>query len=272
VIALQVATGFKIDDHLDAGVGVIALAALKGAIHVSTDAAGRFTTTSEQRLVSRLAPIAGVRWRARDDLDVAAVLRWTSRSDYDIDITTDIGDVVPITLPPMRIAGNAQYDPLTVAAEAAWRPRPDLLLSGQLQWQRWSAFPLPTENPVTGSPPQEPPDFHDTVIPRVSAEATRTQGATDLALRGGTAFLMTPAPEASGRQSFLDNHRVLVTAGGGVSWPRSKVPVFVDVWVQLHQLLPRRHQKDMSVVDPPFQALDTGGRIFAGGMTVGMAL
>jgi hypothetical protein len=200
------------------------------------------------------------------------VLRWESRSDYDIRVTTDIGEVVPIQLPPMQIAGNAQYDPLTVAAEAAWRARPDLLISGQLQWQHWSAFPLPTLNPTTGSAPQEPPDFHDTIIPRASAELTIPRGEATLALRTGAAFVMSPAPEASGTQSFLDNHRLIASGGFGLAWS----PVHVDAWVQLHQLVSRTHAKDGGVFTPedapPTDVIDGGGRVVVGGLTVGLDL
>lgn len=263
VLALQVAVGVKLKPHLDAGLGVIALAILRGNIAVSTDAAGRFTTDSEERLLTRFAPVAGVTWHKSDTLDLGAVVRWTSRSDYDIDVTTDVGDVVPITLPPIKIAGNAQFDPLTGAIEAAWRQRPDLLLSAQLQWQHWSSFPLPTENPVTGTPAQEPPNFHDTVNPRVSAEWTR--GAWRV--RGGLAFLMSPAPAATGQQSLLDNHRVVGAAGVGLALPKATVPLFVDAFVQFHELIPRHAVKEMDL-----QVLDTKGHIVVGGISVGVAL
>ena len=276
VIALQLAAGVKVKERLDVGVGVIALAVLRGGIHVSTDSAGRFTTTSEQQLLLRFAPVAGVRWKHSDRLDLGAVLRWVSRSDYDIAVTTDIGDVVPIQLPPIRIAGNAQYDPLTVAVEAAWRVRPDLLWSGQLQWQHWSAFPLPTLNPVSGTPPQEPPGFHDTVVPRASLEWTRDAGALRLAARTGASFHLSPAKEASGRQSFLDNHRVVGTVGVGLALPRSSVPLYLDAWFQHHYLIPRRHEKDAGAFDPgdeiPFDVLESRGEVLVGGLCLGLAL
>jgi len=276
VIALQFAVGAKLTSKLDLGVGVITLAELEGAIHVSTDSAGRFTTTSEQQLVTRFAPVLGARYRVRDGLDLGAVLRWESRSDYNIQVTTDIGEVVPIQLPPIQIAGNAQYDPLTIAAEAAWRPRPDLLLSGQLQWQHWSRFPLPTLNPTAGSAPQEEPDFHDTVTPRASAELTVPRGALELALRTGAAFVMSPAPEATGAQAFLDNHRLLASAGLGVAFPGSSVPLHLDAWVQLHQLIARKHTKAGGVFEPaggpPTDVVEGGGRIVVGGLTVGLDL
>jgi long-chain fatty acid transport protein len=276
VIALQFAAGLRLRDDVDLGLGVIALAILRGGIHVETDAAGRFATTSEQRLLTRFAPVAGARWRLREDLDLGAVLRWVSRSDYDIAVTTDIGRVVPIRLPPIDIAGNAQYDPLTLAVEAAWRWRPGLTAIGQLQWQHWSAFPLPTKNPVSGSPPQEPPGFHDTVVPRAALEWIGEAGAWRLAGRLGAAFAMSPAREARGRQSFLDNHRVIGAGGLGLSWPRSAVPLSIDLWAQHHQLIPRRHTKDPDAFGPddelPFDVLDTSGRITVGGLTVGLTL
>ncbi len=276
VIAIQFATGVKLTDTVDVGVGVIALAVLQGRIHVATDAAGRFATTSEQQLMTRFAPVLGARWRLRDGLDLGAVLRWVSRSNYDIEVTSDIADVVPIELPTMRIAGTAQYDPATIAVEAAWRARPGLLISGQLQWQHWSGYPLPTLNATTGTPPQAPPDFHDTVVPRVAIEQAHVLGGAILTARGGLAFAMSPAPEASGTQSLLDNHRVIGSAGVGLDLPRARVPLHVDAWVQVHQLVPRRHTKDASAFEPddalPFEVLDTAGRVIAGGLSVGIDL
>ena len=276
VVGLMVAVGVRVNRRWSAGLGINALAVLRGGIAVTTDGSGRFTTQSEQRLLTRFAPIAGVRWRWRDDVDVGLVARAPSRSDYDIRVTNDLGDVLPLTLPAIRIAGNAQYDPWTVAAEAAWHANDALTVSGQLAWQRWSGFPLPTENPVAASAPQAPPDFHDTVVPRLAVEHVARAAGGELALRAGYAFLWSPAPEQRGRQSLLDNHRHLLAAGVGLAWPARALPLHVDAWVQWHQLQPRRHEKDGAVFapddPPPFEVIDTGGRIVVGGLTVGIDL
>jgi long-chain fatty acid transport protein len=277
VIAINVGLGVRVNERWSAGAGVIALAALKGTILVQTDAAGRFTTFSEEKLVTQLAPVFGVR---RHDpgstLWLGGTLRFPSRSDYDIDVVTDLGNVVPIALPPIRIAGNAQYDPLTVAAEAGWQWQPDVLLSGQLAYQRWSAFPLPTENPVSGTPPQGPTGFHDIVVPRVSIEHTRTHGRARVALRAGYAFLWSPAPEQTGRQSLLDNNRHLVSLGVGAAWPEAKVPLHVDAWVQGQYLMFRANRKDPGLFLPgeaiPFDEASTRGHILAAGVTIGVDL
>jgi len=276
VVALQLAFGVKLDARWSVGVGINALAVLRGGIAVGTDGAGRFTTQSEQRLVTRFSPLVGARWRWRDDVDLGLVARAPSRSDYDIQVTSDLSDVIPLELPPIRIAGAAQYDPMGAAVEAAWRVRPSLTLIGQLNWQHWSGFPLPTENPVSGTPAQESPGFHDIVVPRLALTHHAAALGGEVIARGGYAFLWSPAPEMTGRQSLLDNHRHLIAAGLGLGWPGTTVPLHVDAWVQLHVLQPRRHHKDparfLPDETPPFDVLDTGGHMVVGGLTVGVDL
>jgi long-chain fatty acid transport protein len=276
VIAIQVGLGVRLNPRWSVGAGVIALAALTGTINVTTDPAGRFTTFAEEKLVTQLAPVVGTRYRASDRLLIGATLRMPSRSDYDIQVVTDLGTVVPIQLPPIRIAGNAQYDPLTIAAEAGWQWKPDVLLSGQLAYQRWSAFPLPTENPVAGDPAQGPTGFHDIVVPRVSIEHTRAAGGGVLALRAGYAFLWSPAPAQTGRQSLLDNDRHLASIGAGLTWPHAKVPLHIDVWAQAQYLVFRANRKDPGLFMPgeqiPFDEASTRGHILATGLTIGVDL
>jgi len=274
VIAIQVAVGARVAPAWSVGAGVITLAELDGHIDVTTDAAGRFTTFSEQRLVTHFAPVVGARWR-RARVAAALTLRAPARSDYDIEVNADLGDSIPVALPPVRIAGTAQYDPLTVAAEATYRAAPDLSVTGQLAYQRWSAYPLPTQNPVRATPPQELPGFHDTAVPRLAAEWTRDAGPLRVAARTGYAFLWSPAPEMRGRQSLLDNDRHLFALGAGVA-TTGAAAITVDVWLQCHLLAPRRHVKDAGRFGPddppPFDVIDTGGRILVGGLTVGVDL
>jgi long-chain fatty acid transport protein len=276
VIGLQFAVGVRVKPRLAVGLGVNSLAVLRGGIDVTTDGSGRFTTQSEQQLLTRFAPILGARWEKSDRLAVGVVARGPSRSDYDIQVTNDLSEVLPVTLPEIRIAGAAQYDPLTIAAEAAWRYTPATTLTGHLAWAHWSGFPLPTQNPVTGTPPQEAPSFHDTAIPRLAVEHTRAALGGTFTARGGYAFLWSPAPEQTGRQSLLDNHRHLVAGGLGLDWPDRLVPLHLDAWVQLHVLQPRSHTKDVGRFlpeeTPPFDVMKTGGRIVVGGLTVGVDL
>lgn len=274
VVGLQVAAGLSLGARWRVGLGVLALAELRGTIDVTTDAAGRFTTFSQQQLLTRLAPIAGLSHILSERVRLGLVIRGTSQSGYDIQVTNDLDSALPVTIPALDIAGIAQYDPLTVAVESALRVRPSLLLAAQVAYQRWSAFPLPTRNPVEGTPPQQPPDFHDTAVPRLAVEWTPPAGRTRLALRAGYALLLSPAPEMTGQQSLLDNHRHLLSAGVGLS--RAGLPLHLALWAQLHALMPRQHTKDPARFEPdaplPFDSIHTGGRILAAGLTLGLDL
>ncbi len=272
VVAIQVGLGVRISPRWTVGASVVSLAALRGGIHVAADATGRFTAVSEQRIVTQFAPIVGARWD-RGELDLGLVVRAPSRSDYDVRITNDLADVIGLGLPELRIAGAAQYDPLTVAVEAAWRRGP-LLLAGQLAWQRWSAYPLPSQNPTPATPPQQAPDFHDTAVPRLGVEHHATLAGTTLTTRAGYAFLWSPAGEQRGQQSLLDNHRHL--AGLGLGLARAGWPVRLDLFVQAHFLVDRQHEKDPALqpvgAAPAFDRIRTDGRIWVGGLAMGLEL
>ncbi len=276
VVGIQAAVGVVATDWLRVGFGVQALATLDGTIHVSTDAAGRFTTKSEQELITRFAPLIGARLRGPTrHTQLGLVLRGEAKTAYQIIVTNDLIKSLPLTVPTLTIGGTSQFDPLTVAAELAWEATGDVRVEGQLAWQNWSAYPLPTINPVMNDPPQDPPNFHDTVVPRLGVQwmllRDREKG---VALRGGYAFVPTPAPEATGRQSMLDNSRHVLSAGLGVQLPGTVAPLHLDVWMQLHLLVPRRNTKDLSNYGPddvlPFYTIETGGHIVVGGATLGV--
>jgi hypothetical protein len=271
VVGLLVGVGVKVTPRLAVGLSVNALAVLRGTIDVTIDGAGRFTTQSEQRLLTRFAPILGARYRLRDDLDLGLAVRAPSRSDYDITVTSDLGDALPLTLPEIAIAGTAQYDPLTVAAEAAWRVLPSLTLTGHLAWHRWSAFPRPTRNPVEGNPPQPDLGFRDIVVPRAAVEYRRPALGGEVTTRAGYAFHLSPAPEQRGRELLLDNHRHQLGLGLGVAWPGRALPLHVDGWVQVHHLVHRRHDRDPAVPGDQ-RSFATAGDLVVGGVTVGVDL
>jgi hypothetical protein len=267
-VGLQVGLGIRLDDAWSVGASMLALAALNGHIDVGADAAGRFTSTSEQQLLADYAPILGARWRASDALTTGLTVRFASQSSYDILVTNDLAEAIPVTLPELRFAGVAQYDPFTVALEGAFSRRA-WLFSGQVAYERWSAFPRPTENPVASSDEPTPaPDFHDVVVPRLGATWRGQAGGLDLALRGGYFFAWSPAPEMKGAVALLDNHRHVLSLGLGLADPTSEgFPFHLDVWFQLHVLQPRTHDRP-----EPEPDLETGGVITVGGLTLGVDL
>src|SRR5262249_28059478 len=155
----------RVHRRVDVGVGVLALAALVGNISIA-DHAGRITTVAEEQLTTSLSPIVGVRVRTLRWLKLGAVFRGESKSTYDIAITNTLGSRLPLTLPTMRIAGVAQYDPMQIAVEGAFAPLHWLTIDAGVTWKHWAGYGLPTENATLGTPPQPPPDFADTAVPR----------------------------------------------------------------------------------------------------------
>lgn len=277
IVGLQLGLGYAIDDRWSVGVGMLALATLVGDIEVRVDGAGRFITRSEQSLKSDYAPVLGVRYAdPSKDWRTGLTLRGASEAGFDIEITNTLGMSLPLSLPEFQILGAPQYDPASAAAEVAYRVLPELDLALQLDYKRWSAFPLPTQNPIASSDKYPSADFHDTVVPRLSAEWQRGFGATEVSARLGYAFFYSPAPEMKGTQSLLDNHRHLGAAGLGFAWPTSDYPFEFDLWMQWHQLMSRSHTKDPALAaDPrtlPFDTVRGTGRIVVGGFTLGVRL
>ena len=275
VIAVQLALGLKLDERFSIGAGVIVLAALQGGIDVTTDANANFSADSEQRLIASYSPLLGAKWKVSSRLTYGLTVRAPVRSDYDIVVTSDLGDAIPLELPLIRIAGTSQYDPLTIAAEVAWRPSHELQLTGQLAYQRWSAFPLPTKNPVAGTPTQQPADFKDRPVPRIAAEWTTNVGPTTIAARAGYAFLWSPAPDMPGQQSLLDNNRHVMSIGLGAALA-GKLPVRLDVFAQWHRLQHRTYIKDPDQQQPGdtalFDKLSTSGNVLVAGAALGLDL
>jgi long-chain fatty acid transport protein len=233
VVSVLVAAGVRVHERVDIGVGVLALAALVGTISIA-DLGGRITTVAEEQLTTSLSPIVGVRVRTLRWLTLGAVFRGESKSTYDIEITNSLGSALPLTLPTLRIAGVAQYDPMQAAVEAAFKPLRWLTIDAGVTWKHWSAFGLPTENATLGAPAQPPPGFVDTAVPRVAAEATRRWAHWSLSGRAGYFF----EPTGARGPVLLDADRHVLTFGAGLTWTSRLTTLQLDGFVQWHHLQP----------------------------------
>jgi long-chain fatty acid transport protein len=233
VVSVLVAAGVRVHERVDVGVGVLALATLVGTISIA-DLGGRITTVAEEQLTTSLSPILGARVRMFRWLTLGAVFRGESKSTYDIEITNTLGARLPLTLPTLRIAGVAQFDPMQAAVEAAFKPLGWLTIDAGVTWKHWSSFGLPTENATVGAPPQPAPGFVDTAVPRVAAEATRRWSQLALSGRAGYYFEPTGARGAV----LLDADRHVLTFGAGLTWTGRLTTVQLDGFVQWHHLQP----------------------------------
>ena len=229
VVSVLVAAGVHVHERVDVGVGVLALAALVGTINI-TPAGGRITTAAEEQLTTSFAPIVGARVRTFSWLTLGAVFRGESKSTYDIEIVNNLGSLLPLQLPTLRIAGVAQYDPMQAAVEGAFRPLRWLTIDVGVTWKHWSAFGLPTENATLGAPPLPAPGFVDTAVPRVAAEATKRW--RQLALQGRIGYFFEPSPARG--PVLLDADRNVLTGGAGLTWTSRYTTLQLDGFVQWH--------------------------------------
>ena len=236
VVSVLVAAGIRVHERVDIGVGVLALAALVGTIQIAPSG-GRITTVAEEQLTTNLTPIVGARWRALRWLTLGAVFRGESKSTYDIEITNSLGALLPLTLPTLRIAGVAQYDPMQAAVEGAFRPLRWLTIDAGVTWKHWSGFGLPTETATLGAPPLPPPGFVDTAVPRVAAEATKRWRTIALSGRAGYFF----EPTGARGPVLLDADRHVLTFGAGFTWTGRLTTLQLDGFVQWHHAQANEH-------------------------------
>lgn len=234
-VALQLGVGVDLGRGFRVGAGVMAMAGLSGAVLVTTDATGRAGSRIDTQLVATYAPVVGLRfdrgaWRA------GVVYRGELEARFRVTIDApDLG--VPI--PTLDIAGLAQFDPAQVGLEAAWR-RGDLTVMAGLTGKRWSAYPGPNAATTPASPAPPAPEFRDTVVPRLAvAWARQWDDGTGLSLRGGVFYEPTPAPLPTAARQYLDNDRLALTAGVGLSARAGGSTLRADTALQVHHLIGR---------------------------------
>lgn len=236
VVTLLASVGTRVHARVSIGAGVLVLAALVGEILITPDASGRVTTVSEQQLVAGFTPVVGLRVRAAEWLRLGLAFRGQSTSGYDIQVKNDLGRVLPITLPLIRIAGTAQFDPMQLALEGSFNATRWLLVNVGATWKHWSAYPNPVENATAGAPPWPAPDYHDTVVPRAGGEASGVWGRVRLAARLGYFFEWSPAPRGGPERVLLDADRHVLTAGVGLAYRGRLFGAQLDMYGQWHHL------------------------------------
>lgn len=233
VVSVLLGGAVRLPRGLSIGVGVLALAALTGEIRIAPDASRRITAASQEELVVDYAPIVGLRWQLRPALRLGAVFRGESKSAYDTQVRSELGDVVPVQLPPIRISGVAQYDPLQLAVEAAYGLSAGLLLVANLTWKHWSAYRSPVDPATPGAEAPPDPGFHNTVVPRLALEWLPARER--VVVRLGYFYEWSPAPTDATGRALLDADRHVVSAGLSYRLP-GRLSLTAEAYLQWHQL------------------------------------
>ncbi len=279
----------RVVDRVSVGIAVNFLGTLAGSVQAKDGA----TRSLEARVDEAVAPVAklnaGVRWRARDDLDLALVYRQRFEVPFVTVANTEVAGQ-PINL---DVRASAQFTPNTIVAGVAWRPAP-AELTFDIAWANWSEYPgpyvkvtsqLPLLDPFSGELPDVP--YTDTITLRAGAELPVEQWR----LRGGYAFETSPFPDDQpGVTNLLDGHKHTVAAGAGIVFER----VRVDFHAQAQLVQPRKLTKRLMATDedggsfdglrdldpdepgiqisnPGYPNIKSKGQMFSGGITVEIA-
>lgn len=234
-VALQAGVGVDLGYGLRVGAGFMALAALTGSVLVTNDASGRSTSRIDDQLIASYAPLVGASWE-RGAWRVGATFRGELVARFGVTISApELG----IPVPPLNIAGVAQYDPAQLQLEGAWQHN-GFTVALAVTGKRWSAYPGPSEATTATSTAPPAPGFSDTLVPRVALEHRWTfDGGPQLVARGGYLYELSPAPAATPTRQYLDADRHAFTFGVGLSTGGAGSRFSFDAFGQVHALATR---------------------------------
>jgi long-chain fatty acid transport protein len=275
-VSLMGGVGIRVLDELSVGVAGIALAALAGSISVAPNSAGKIGATVEDRLVVRVAPIAGVLFRPAALGSIGLTFHGESHADFTVPIKADLGPRFPLPIPLLDISGTAQYDPPQLALAGSLEPVDGLLLVAAAAYEGWSRFtnPLVYAAVPADYPPQPKPGFKDVIAVSAGAELSFDVGPWNLRPRLGGSFEPSPVPEQTGFHNYLDNNRFAVAAGFGIA----RFGLHLDASAQLQFLPERTDTKDPSQLTEPYAqnagypAITHGGTFLVWGLGLGAEL
>jgi long-subunit fatty acid transport protein len=261
------------------GVGALVLASLAGTIDVGPGTDGTLATDVRTRLAPTVAPVVGASWSVSERVRLALSGRGALRSDVRFVLRAhDLGSLV---LPPIHVAGVAQYDPAQAAFELGVALGP-VRLAPALGFKAWSALDgflyqtveCPASDPECDALPATRVSLSNVWVPRLGVTLPLTIAERgDAELRAGYAFEASPLPDQSGVSNYWDNDRHVVTLGYGIRFGSDANPMRLDLALGRHFLLRRVHFKDERVPrsnpGAPFASVTGSVQTFALALGVG---
>lgn len=276
-VALQAGIGVDVGYGLRVGAGFSALAGIVGSVHVGTQANGQVGTIIEDQLVTTYAPVLGAAYELGQGFHIGATYRGTLEGR--LDVVIHVNDLGSLVVPPLNIAGIAQYDPAQLQAEIG-REIGDFRYAAGFTFKRWSAYPGPLEptvrckddEPDCAALVPPPVGYHDTWVPRAGVDwQLRATRHVTLHFRGGAFYEPSPVPEQREESNDLDNDRLAMTLGYGLELSDPLPELTLDFAFQRHFLLSRVHVKNENVTDdnPGSKSLRAGGAVTFAALVLG---
>jgi long-chain fatty acid transport protein len=287
-VSIRAGLGIDVGWGLRIGAGFAALAQLDGSAVVATDSTGKVGATVQDQLIATYSPTLGVAF----DLPIKEKAK-TRLARFDV--TIDASKLSSLNIPVLNIAGLAQYDPAELTFEAARQDGP-LTVAVGATFKRWSSYPGPLEPTIScsstdpGCSALVPPSitYKNTWVPRVGGEyAIEASKSLQLLVRAGAFYEPSPMPanlpsskaysDAAGATvdvptRYFDANRLAITLGYGVTLRDPLPPITVDLFGQMHVLLPRTITSDapQSATGNDESVGKVSGNVLAAGLIVGV--
>jgi long-chain fatty acid transport protein len=296
-VSVRAGLGIDVGWGLRIGAGFAALAQLDGSAVVATDSTGKVGATVQDQLIATYSPTIGVAFDLPLREKAKTRLGFTYRGPLAarFDVTIDASKLSSLNIPILNIAGLAQYDPAELNFEAARQDGP-LTVAVGATFKRWSSYPGPLEPTISCSSTDPgcgalvPPSitYKNTWVPRVGGEyAIEASKAMRLLLRAGVFYEPSPMPAnlpSSKAYSdaanatvdvptrYFDANRIAITLGYGVTLRDPLPPITVDLFGQMHVLMPRTIASDapQSATGNDDSVGKVSGTVLAAGLIVGV--
>lgn len=288
-LTVRAGLGLDLGHGLKLGGGFAALAEVVGDVLVATDASGRVGTRVEDQLVTTFAPTIGATYDLPFWKGGRVGLTFRGALDARFEILIDATKLSSLNIPVFNISGLAQYDPGQIALEVAHESKERTVAFG-VTYKRWSAYKGPIEPTIPcveeGCGALVPPTipYSDTVVIRAGLdEALRITPSLAGHVRVGAFFETSPLPSRLpssdafdlGTKSavtlptrYYDASRIAGTVGFGLSMKAPLPPIDLDVYSQLHVLIPREITSESG--PGTSETAKVSGRIAVYGMLAGV--
>jgi long-chain fatty acid transport protein len=182
-------------------------------------------------------PLFGASYLPSERLAFGLAYRGASLIEHHIagvlDGTLEVGENgVPVRY-AFRTDANVAYIPAQVAFGASVRPLARLLVTAELDWQRYSAYrsPYPETSTHTELPPDSlvvpdteavpapPAHFTDRYVPRIGVEpSVELAPSLLLEFRAGYSYQASPVPRSQPATRLLALDRHVLSLGAGATW------------------------------------------------------
>jgi len=288
LFSMAISVGFRCTDWLSIGAGILPQVS---ALQTSTnswiqlppepdDEAVGFRINLRQVTEMSVVPIAGVLIRPpvkslKDILSIGFSYRGLMEAFYGTGMQSTKVILVfdpdnPALLfddPGGLVVDHVGFSPEQMTTGIALKPFPNLLLSVDLTWKRYSAFTF-----FWDIPPELP--FSDVWIPRVGIAYSLNPGFTwrgtknisELSFLAGYYWEPSPVPDMSGRMNILDADQNVVSGGINLTYDVDWAGYLkLETYFQAHLMKENLIENDR---DPLYGPIAVGGQVWGFGVAL----